>query len=60
MKKTTAFFLVALAAAGIASCGQRELDCENPQTQKEREQCAHKESTESRGADSLPANPKKW
>jgi predicted small lipoprotein YifL len=60
MKKTTVFFLAVLAATAVAGCGQREPDCENPRTQKEQEQCAHKESTEPRGPDSLPANPKKW
>ncbi len=47
--------LLALMASG---CGQRELDCKNPRNQEEKQQCAHKESTESRIAPT--EKPKNW
>ncbi len=51
----TAVAVMALLASG---CGQRELDCENPRNQEERQQCAHKASTESRIAPT--EQPKNW
>lgn len=47
--------VVTLLASG---CGQREPDCENPRDQEERQQCAHKASTESRIAPT--EQPKNW
>jgi uncharacterized lipoprotein len=61
MKKNKALVLTAIAAALLAGCGKQEPDCSKPKNQQERDQCAaHKTSTEPRGPDTLPANPKKW
>ena len=61
MKQRIFLMLVLLAAGSLAGYGKQEVDCTNPQNQKERDQCAaHKASTEQRGPDTLPANPKKW
>lgn len=50
---------VAVIAALLASgCGQRELDCKAPRDQDERQQCAHKTSTEDRIAPT--EKPKNW
>lgn len=42
----------------VSGCGQHELDCKSPRNQEERQQCAHKASTESRIAPT--EKPKNW
>jgi hypothetical protein len=61
MKQRIVLMLVVLAAGSLAGCGKQDVNCTSPRDQKERDQCAaHKASTEQRGPDTLPANPKKW
>ena len=55
--------LMLVAAAVVAvllasGCGQRELDCKAPRDQDERQQCAHKASTEDRIAPTK--KPENW
>ncbi len=59
MTKTIPLAIVVLAGA-LAGCEQSPLDCTAPQTLQQRQECAHRASTEPRGPDTLPANPKKW
>jgi hypothetical protein len=59
MTKTIHLAIVLLAIA-LASCEPSPLDCTAPQSQQQRQECAHRASTEPRGPDILPANPKKW
>lgn len=42
----------------VSGCGQHELDCKSPRNQEERQQCAHKASTESRIAPT--SQPRNW
>lgn len=51
---------IALIAGILAGCEPSELDCTSPQSQQQRQECAHRVSTEPRGPNALPANPKKW
>jgi len=51
---------IALLAVTLAGCEPSPLDCTDPQNQQQRQECAHRASTEPRGPDTLPANPKKW
>ena len=59
MTKTIPFAVVLLAGT-LAGCESATPDCTAPQNQQQRQECAHRASTESRGPDTLPANPKKW
>lgn len=49
----------ALLAGILTGCKPSPMDCTEPQNQQQQE-CAHRASTEPRGPDTLPANPKKW
>jgi hypothetical protein len=60
MNKSVIVFLVTVSCAALAGCDQQDVNCSAPKSQSQRSQCAHKASTESRGPDTLPANPKKW
>ena len=51
---------IALLAGTLAGCEPSPLDCTDPQNQQQMQECAHRASTEPRGPDTLPANPKKW
>lgn len=51
---------IALLASTLAGCEPSPPDCTDPQNQQQRQECAHRASTEPRGPDTLPANPKKW
>jgi len=51
---------ITLLAVTLAGCEPSPLDCTDPQNQQQRQECAHRASTEPRGPDTLPANPKKW
>ncbi|GLK90935.1 hypothetical protein [Pseudomonas turukhanskensis] len=51
---------IVLLAATLAGCESATLDCTAPQSQQQKQECAHRASTEPRGPDTLPANPKKW
>lgn len=51
---------VVLIAGILAGCKPSPLDCSAPQNQKQKQECANRASTEPRGPDTLPANPKKW
>ena len=51
---------IVLLAATLAGCEPATLDCTAPQSQQQKQECAHRASTEPRGPDTLPANPKKW
>lgn len=57
MRKMTVVALAVLVAALVAGC---DTDCAKPGNEQERAECAHKASTEPRGPDTLPSNPKKW
>jgi hypothetical protein len=59
MKKIATLVLTVFTVS-LTGCGKQELDCEKLGNQQEREQCAHKASTDPRGPDTLPTNPKKW
>ena len=50
---------IVLLAATLAGCESATLDCTAPQNKQQRQECAHRASTESRGPDTLPT-PKKW
>lgn len=50
--------VVVATALLVSGCGQHELDCKSPRNQEERQQCAHKASTESRIAPT--EKPKNW
>lgn len=50
--------IVVVTALMVSGCAQHELDCKNPSNQEERQQCAHKASTESRIAPT--EKPKNW
>jgi hypothetical protein len=51
---------IALIACTLTGCEPSPLDCADPPTQQQRQECAHRASTEPRGPDTLPTNPKKW
>lgn len=51
---------IALLAGTLAGCEPSSQDCTDPQNQQQRQECAHRASTEHRGPETLPANPKKW
>ena len=51
---------IALLAGTLTGCEPSPLDCTAPQSQQHKQECAHRASTEPRGPDTLPANPKKW
>ena len=53
--------LVATAALTVAltGCGEKAIDCKNPQGQQARQECAHRASTEG-GRISPTPDPKKW
>lgn len=51
---------IALLAGILAGCEPSPLECTDPQSQQQRQECAHRVSAEPRGPDTLPANPKKW
>jgi len=51
---------VMLLAGTLAGCKPSPLDCSAPLNQKQKQECANRASTEPRGPDTLPANPKKW
>lgn len=51
---------IALLSVTLAGCEPSPLDCADPQNLQQRQECAHRVSTELRGPDTLPANPKKW
>ncbi len=57
MRKMTVVALAVLVAALVAGC---DTDCAKPGNEQKRAECAHKASTEPRGPDTLPSNPKKW
>lgn len=59
MTKTIPLAVVLLAGT-LAGCESATLDCTAPQNHQQRQECAHRASTEPRGPDTLPANPKKW
>jgi len=59
MTKTIPLAVVLLVGT-LAGCESATLDCTSPQNPQQRQECAHRASTESRGPDTLPANPKKW
>ncbi len=50
--------VVVATALLVSGCGKHELDCKSPRNQEERQQCAHKASTESRIAPT--EKPKNW
>ena len=50
---------IVLLAATLAGCEPATLDCTAPQSQQQKQECAHRASTEPRGPDTLPT-PKKW
>jgi hypothetical protein len=52
--------VIMLLAGTLAGCEPSPLDCTAQQSQQQRQECAHRASTEPRGPDILPANPKKW
>ena len=58
VKKITLVATAVIAALLASGCGQRELDCKAPRDQDERQQCAHKASTEDRIAPT--EKPKNW
>ena len=51
---------ITLLSVTLAGCEPSSLDCTDPQNQQQRQECAPRASTEPRGPDTLPANPKKW
>lgn len=51
---------IALLSVTLAGCEPSPLDCTDPQSLQQRQECGHRVSTEPRGPDTLPANPKKW
>ena len=57
-KHITPFAAAVVAVLLASGCDQREPDCGNPRNQEERQQCAHKASTESRIAPT--EQPKNW
>lgn len=59
MAKTIPIAIVLLAST-LTGCEPFPLDCTAPQNQQQKQECAHRASTEPRGPDTLPANPKKW
>jgi uncharacterized protein YecT (DUF1311 family) len=58
MKRSHCAALAFILATVLAGCDQREPDCTNPKTQDDKQQCAHKESTE--GRIKPTEKPKNW
>jgi PBP1b-binding outer membrane lipoprotein LpoB len=59
VKHITPVAVAMIVALLVSGCSQRELDCKNPRSQEEQQQCdAHKSSTESRIAPT--EKPKNW
>ena len=50
---------IALLGGTLAGCEPATLDCAAPLSQQQRQECAHRVSTEPRGPDTLPT-AKKW
>lgn len=58
MKATLIALVLAAVALGLAGCGEKELDCKNPHTQKEQQTCVGDEMTDN--SIGRTPNPKKW
>jgi hypothetical protein len=50
---------IALLAGTLAGCEPSPLDCADPQNPQQKQECAHRASTEPRGPVTLPT-PKQW
>jgi PBP1b-binding outer membrane lipoprotein LpoB len=60
---TTIKMLFAIAVAVLAfvltGCGEKQIDCKNPQGQAAKQECAHRASTDGSRIAPTP-DPKKW
>ena len=59
MNTMTMLFVIAALAVVLTGCGEKPIDCNNPQGQQAMQECAHRASTEG-GRISPTPDPKKW
>jgi hypothetical protein len=59
MRKITMLFAIAALAAVVTGCGDKPIDCKNPQGKEAKQECAHRASTAGGHIAPTP-NPGKW
>jgi hypothetical protein len=59
MSTMTILVATATLAVVLTGCGEKPIDCKNPQGQQVKQECAHRASTEG-GRISPTPDPKKW